>query len=130
MLSLCLIYGLQTIPLETNHLTLTWMHSVEKIRWEEDYERQDAVIKLQAARIQGSGAGMDPPEDAIFKNGFWSYQPILEAQPSYLFRLSRYTKNYEICIADQCRIISDYFTNNQPLQDVVELTVCRSNTKR
>ena len=47
----------------TDHFTLAWTHSIEKVRWEEDYAvRFDAVLGqpvLHAvqARVRGSGAG-------------------------------------------------------------------------
>lgn len=58
-------------------LTLAWTHSVEKTRWEEDYRLVAGGLELAAARIQGSGAGMEPPDDARRRDGFWHYRPRL-----------------------------------------------------
>lgn len=45
------------------------MHSVEKVRWEEDWRIDEKGLFLTSARIVGMGAGMEPPSDAFFK---WS----------------------------------------------------------
>lgn len=37
-------------------LTLAWTHSIEKIRWEEDYRATPAGVVLLEDRIQGTGA--------------------------------------------------------------------------
>jgi len=89
--------------------TLAWMHSIEKIRWEEDYRVQrDGAgrpqLRLALARIQGTGAGMEPPPDAV-RHGAW-YEYVPADQPQGALRLTRspYTADFELCPAGQpCR---------------------------
>ena len=58
---ICLIAGSKIAPLLAGALTLAWTHSVEKTRWEEDWREVAAGLELVEARVQGSGAGMEPP---------------------------------------------------------------------
>ena len=44
---------------------------------EEDWLVQHSALVLTQARIQGSGAGMDPPEGAVLADGFWHFRPQL-----------------------------------------------------
>lgn len=95
-----------TLAVPGTGFTLAWSHSVEKIRWEEHYAVRDDGLHLQYARVRGSGAGMEIPDDARFENGYWSYRPQLPAlQPLRLTR-SDYSSDYEICIDGRCQPMS------------------------
>ena len=39
----------------THEFTLAWTHSIEKVRWEEDYRIVSDHIEIVEARIRGSG---------------------------------------------------------------------------
>ncbi len=97
----------------TQAFTLAWTHSIEKIRWEEDYRvlaplSPSGAPRLRAgkARIEGSGAGMEPPPDALRKGRWYEYQPApWPATPLRLTR-SRYTADYDWCMQGQCQRLS------------------------
>jgi hypothetical protein len=76
-MSLCIITGTETLRLAIIAFTLAWTHSVEKVRWEEDWRLTPDGLELAAARIRGSGAGMEPPEGAVLAEGWWSWKPPL-----------------------------------------------------
>jgi len=83
--------------------TLAWSHSVEKTRWEEDWRITPAGLELMGARIEGSGAGMEPPEDAVLQDGAWVYRPHLPSQPALLLARSGATGHgWEICAEGRC----------------------------
>lgn len=91
-----------------NAFTLAWTHSIEKTRWEEDYRvRRGAdgvpALRLTAARVRGSGAGMEPPAGAVLRHGWYEYRPA--EQPRGALRLTRsgYTADYEWCESGRCR---------------------------
>jgi hypothetical protein len=66
-MSLCLAAGAAGAVLAVNGFTLAWMHSIEKIRWEEDWRIVGRELVITEARIRGTGAGMEPPAGARFR---------------------------------------------------------------
>src|SRR5690606_25695468 len=82
MIGLCLgLAGVLWAEVPTDEFTLAWTHTIEKIRWEEDYQLPPAGLRLQAARVRGTGAGMEVPDGAVLRDGAWHYQPQLPALP-------------------------------------------------
>ena len=85
--------------------TLAWTHSIEKVRWEEDYAvLPGAPPTLQAlsARIRGSAAGMEPPDDAVLRNGWYEYTPTTWSPDGLRLTRSVYTADYHWCTASGC----------------------------
>jgi hypothetical protein len=117
----CLLAAGATIRLGTIALTLAWTHSIEKIRWEEDYRLTPAGIVLQQDRIQGTGAGMEPPPDAIFDGKWWRYKPHLAPLPQVVMRRSGATADYQVCIGGTCKAMGEYVGADA---DPVTLTRC------
>ncbi len=103
----------QEVFMPGGRFTLAWTHSIEKVRWEEDYRvvapeaaaiGRGPQLRLEAARIRGTGAGMEPPPDAVLKDGWYHYHP--ETLDPYEQRLTRstYTADYEWCSSEgRCR---------------------------
>ena len=101
--AICLAVGAHHVRLPVRHFTLVWMHSVEKTTWEEDYAIRGSRLALTEARIQGTGAGMEPPPDAVLRNGWWHYVPHLPPLPELRLTLSPYTADYRLCWSGRCR---------------------------
>lgn len=108
--------------LSGNSFTLGWTHSIEKIRWEEDYRVVGAMLHLTEARIQGSGAGMEPPPGATLKDGSWVYHPELPMMPSLHLARAGVTPDYEVCTATGCRDLGGLLA--EPDAKLVELVPC------
>lgn len=88
MIGLCLgLAGVVWAEVPTPTFTLAWNHTIEKIRWEEDYRVTPDGLLLGEARVKGSGAGMEIPDDAELRDGAWHYQRQMPALP--LLRLGR-----------------------------------------
>lgn len=122
-MSLCLAAGAVSAVLAANSFTLAWMHSIEKIRWEEDWRIAGHELVITEARIRGSGAGMEPPPDAVLKDGVWHYRPDLPPQQALRLTHSPYTSGYELCIEGRCRPLANHLPgidNNV----VIELREC------
>lgn len=100
-----LIAGVVRATLPAEDFTLAWDHSVQKTRWEERYRPQDHALRLVSARIQGTGAGMEPPPDATFADGWWSWQPGTEL-PELRLTLSPYAGDYTLCGSRGCRSLA------------------------
>ena len=93
--------------------TLAWTHSIEKTRWEEDYAvlpgaTPGAAPVLQAltARVRGSGAGMEPPPDAVLRNGWFEYTPPSLAPHGLRLTRSVFSADYEWCTSGRCAPLS------------------------
>jgi hypothetical protein len=110
--------------------TLAWTHSIERTRWEEDYAvvvdpgtAQGVLLRAVAARIRGSGAGMEPPPDAVLRDGWYHYVPA-ELEPA-LLRLSRsgFVPDYELCVGSAaCQPLAVWLASDG---GATELRACR-----
>ena len=122
---MCLfVAGMLRASLPATEFTLAWDHSVEKTRWEERYRVDGARLVLTQARIQGSGAGMEPAASARLRDGWWTWQPALAPLPELRLTLSPYTRDYDICWREQCRSLRDLSAIRDPTA-VVDVRPCR-----
>ena len=106
MIAVCaLVAGAVVATLPTTEFTIEWRHSVEKTRWEERYRVAGGQLMLTSASIEAMGAGMEPPRDARFADGRWTWQPM---RPIADLRLTRspYVPDYTICWNGGCRPLS------------------------
>jgi hypothetical protein len=102
-MSLCIIVAGKTTMLAASMFTLGWTHSVEKTRWEEDWRLAGAGLEIVEARVQGSGAGMEVPEGAVLRDGWWTYAPGMAPQRSLVLAASGATgAGWSVCTPAQC----------------------------
>lgn len=105
---LCLAAGAVTAVLAVQSFTLAWTHSIAKTRWEEDWRIEDRMLVIAEAHIRGSGAGMEPPADAVLRNGAWHYKPAVKPLSALRLSHSPYTAGYELCVDGQCAPLADH----------------------
>ena len=105
---LCLAAGALAASLAVQSFTLAWMHSIEKQRWEEDWRLEAGALHLLAARIRGTGAGMEPPADASLRDGVWHYRPQVPPQAVLRLNHSPYAPGYMLCTEHVCAPLADY----------------------
>jgi hypothetical protein len=125
VIGLCLgLAGVVWAHLPAPAFTLAWDHTIEKIRWEEDYRVTPDGLLLGEARVKGSGAGMEIPDGATLRDGSWHYRNALAPLP--LLRLGRTPEagDYQLCIDRLCRPMSDWLGPPQAEQPAVELWSC------
>jgi hypothetical protein len=122
MNGLCLVAGL-LIAQFGDEITLRWTHSIQKTVWEEDYRREGNALRLVEARVRGTGAGMEPPADAMLKDGFWHYAPQLPALPQVALTHSPHVPAYVVCSAGRCQSV-DAWLPGLPEHAVIELAPC------
>ena len=126
MIELCLGLAFTVIEarLPTAEFTLQWTHSVEKIRWEEDYRIAGDKILITAARIQGSGAGMEPPEGAELRDGQWHYRPRVPPMDKLTLARSGYVNDYRLCMNNRCVSLTDILGLPAPAGETVDIFPC------
>ncbi|CAN1533095.1 Protein of unknown function DUF1850 [Burkholderiaceae bacterium] len=101
-----------------DQFTLAWTHSVERTRWEEDYTVQwrgapaQAVLIATEARIRGSGAGMEPPPDAVLNGGWWRYTPTIRQPLELPLMRSGFVPDFERCDAQGCQPLSNWLPSD------------------
>lgn len=122
MSGICLAAGLLLAPLGET-LTLRWTHSIQRIVWEEDYRLQDGALRLTSARVRGTGAGMEPPPEALLRNGAWHYTPSLPPLPVLHLRHSAHVPPYILCAKEDCKPVPAWLPG-LPEDAVLELRPC------
>ena len=103
---ICVIAAGKTLALAAMTFTLSWTHSVEKITWAEHWKLTPAGFVVTSASVEGSGAGMDPPEGSRFVGGKWIYRPKLPPQQRLVLAASGATvSGWRICSGGACRVV-------------------------
>lgn len=102
---ICLTAGAVVATLTVQSFTLSWMHSVQKTEIQEDYRLDAGRMVLTDARIQSSGAGFDPPPDAVLDDGWWRWHPGIQLDGLTLARAAA-PGDWRICLDNTCRPLS------------------------
>lgn len=143
--------------------TLAWDHSIEKLRWEEDYEvilsqlaeqalkadfggaaalsapesskspssaqadrSEQPVLLAKAARIKGSAAGMEPPEGAVFSDGWYHYRPPISEHQQIRLTRSEFVPDYQWCDHKGCRSLAELLPSDG---GVTLMWACQQDSK-
>lgn len=107
LMALCLAAGAVVATLAIDAFTLAWTHSIEKIRWEEDWRVEGRTLVLHEARIRGTGAGMEAPSGAVLEHGAWHYRPALPPQAALRLTHSPHAAGHELCVAGRCASLAE-----------------------
>ncbi len=133
LLGICLAWaGAASAPtmapvfVPTARFTLAWTHSVERVRWEEDYQvdlgPSAPRLQLVQARVKGSAAGMEPPDDAVLDGGWYRYRPRAALPAALRLTRSPYTADYELCTETvPCQPMGQWLPRSQ---DITLLWAC------
>jgi hypothetical protein len=121
MMQLCLAAAGLVVALPLQAFTLAWTHSIEKVRWEEDYRIVGGGLQLSEARIRGTGAGMEPPPDAVLKDGVWHYRPQMAPLETVRLTRSGYVPDYQLCAEGSCRPLGELVGDKA---EVVDMSAC------
>lgn len=105
--SLCLASAGLTKALSVAAFTLVWTHSIEKVDWQEDWQVGRDGLTLVAARIKGSGAGMEPPPEARLVDGWYRWTPHTQPRREVMLGNSATAGEWRFCIDGACRTLSD-----------------------
>jgi len=119
----CVAAGGLVVALALDSFTLAWTHSIEKIRWEEDWRVAGTQLALVEARVRGSGAGMEPPAGSVLRDGVWHYDPHLAPLDVLRLTHSSFAAGYEICHDGACAPLAAA-APRAGNGDVIELRSC------
>jgi hypothetical protein len=120
--ALCLAGAGLTLHLAVATFTLGWTHTVEKTAWEEDWRVEPDALVLTQARIQGSGAGMDPPPEARRVDGWFVWTPDNPRRERIVLRRAAGVGDWRLCAADRpCTPLGDLLGKDA---DPVTLWAC------
>jgi hypothetical protein len=114
-LACLLVAGVVQATLPGPEFTLAWTHSVQKSRWEERYRVEAEGLRLVEARIEGSGAGMEPPLEAQRHGNGWRWTPNLLV-PAVTLAASSHGGDYRICTAAGCRALDEIVPGDRPVE--------------
>ena len=127
MNAICLIVaGVVRATLPGPEFTLAWTHSVEKTRWEETYRIDGDRLMLVTARVEGSGAGMEPPSGAQLRDGRWTWQPQ-SVHPELRLTESTFTRDYTLCTGGRCADLGERIGATAE-GEVVTVRVCEAGS--
>ena len=118
-MSVCFIVGGVTKALQVTAFTLIWTHSVERTDWQEDWRVSQGGLTLVAARIKGSGAGVDPPSDARLIDGWWRWTPAPVHRSEVVLGHSGAVGDWWICVDGRCRTLSDILGGSHGMDAIV-----------
>lgn len=99
-MALCLSTAVAAAVVAAEAFTLGWTHSIEKVRWEEDWQVAGNELVLAAVRVRGHAAGMEPGEGAVLRDGAWEWYPRSTHAELRLTR-SEHTADYTWCSANR-----------------------------
>ena len=106
-MSVCFAAGAIVKTLQVAAFTLVWTHSVQKTDWQEDWRVGPDGLVLVAARVKGSGAGMDPPPYARLIDGWWQWGPQPLPRSEVILSQSDAAGEWRICTDGRCRTLTD-----------------------
>lgn len=101
-MTFCLMVGAALLSLPTPDFTLRWTHSVEKIDWLENWQIAGSNLTLTRVAIKGSGAGMEPADNAKLENGWWVWQPMTEIPHLTLAASGATGAGWHLCSQTDC----------------------------
>jgi hypothetical protein len=122
-MALCIAAGGVMVALAMESFTIAWTHSIEKVRWEEDYRVESGSLRLVEARIRGHGAGMEPPEGSRLQDGVWHYTPAMAPLPVLRLTHSDAVAGYDLCSEGRCAPLIDHAPAARN-GTVIELSAC------
>jgi hypothetical protein len=70
---------------------------------------------------------MDPPPDATFRDGWWTWHPAVPPLPELRLTLSSYTRGYDLCWGGRCHSLRRLVSSGAAdvVGAVVQIQACR-----
>ena len=101
--ALCILTAGKLLTLAVGTFSLSWTHTVERTQWLEHWRVQPDGLQVTEAVIRGSGAGMEPPPDAVRRDDGWHYRPELAPVKEIVLAASGAGNSvWTLCGGDEC----------------------------
>ncbi|MGH6924003.1 MAG: DUF1850 domain-containing protein [Propylenella sp.] len=107
MTGLCVVAAGAVIHVAASAFSLSWTHTVEKTLWQEDWLIEEDQLVLMRARIQGTGAGMEPPPEARLEEGFYVWEPMI-TRSEITLRRDPHAGDWRLCAAGRCAALGEW----------------------
>ncbi len=101
-MSLCILAGGKVLTLAVTAFTLSWTHTVEKTTWAETWHVLPDGLAVVEARVEGSGAGMEPAPGSVFDGAGWTYHPDVPPQRRVVLANSVEGGRWRLCADGRC----------------------------
>ncbi len=99
----CLTVAATALHLASAEFELSWQHSVERTGWRETWAITEGALWLREAAVKGSGAGMEPGDGAVLRDGWWVWTPPALSVPELVLAASGATQGgWRLCSAGTC----------------------------
>ncbi|MDZ7875954.1 MAG: DUF1850 domain-containing protein [Rhizobium sp.] len=123
-MSLCIAIAATVLTIPATTFSLSWVHSVEKVEWREEWAVTGSGLELRQASVKGSGAGMEPGEGAVLNDGWWRWKPSLAPVAELRLASSGATPGgWTLCHAGGCQTLGD-----APGREAV-LSACKQDSR-
>ena len=121
-MSLCVAAaGLSTVIIAASSFSLSWTHTVEKTQWREKWRVEDGGLRLVEASVKGSGAGMEPPEGSVLKDGAYVWTPTVPPLKELVLRRDPHADDWRLCAGERCDALGAWLGGDG---DPVTLAAC------
>ena len=121
-MTLCLATAALAVSLAVDSFTLAWTHSVERTEWRERWHVEGSELALVDARVRGSGAGMEPPDNAVLRDGWWIYTQALRVPALNLAVSGATGRGWQLCTASGCTDLESWLTLGGQAPDSVRVS--------
>jgi hypothetical protein len=118
--ALCLLGAGAVVRIAATAFTLSWTHTVEKTEWSERWLVEPGRLVLVEARVESSGAGMEPPPEARTAGRFYVWQPN-EARREIVLRRDPHAGDWTLCTEGGCDTLGEWLGRDA---DPVTLKPC------
>jgi len=125
-MAICITLAGKALAIATTAFSLSWVHSVEKTEWREDWKVIEGQLQLERAWVKGSGAGMEPGDAARLHAGWWVWEPDIAPVPELNLAVSGATvSGWKFCDGSGAPCIELEDQNS----DIIKLATCPENSE-
>jgi len=121
---ICIAFAGKVLTIAATAFSLSWVHSVEKTEWREDWRVIEGKLQLERAWVKGSGAGMEPGDTARLHAGWWVWEPYIPPVPELNLATSGATvSGWKFCAGSGAPCIELDDQNS----DIIKLAACKES---